>query len=392
MAKQKIKVIREEMLQVANNVAQEKNINQDDVFSAMEQALEKSARVKYGMERDLRVNINRDNGDIKLESYLKVVNTHSEEEQAREILLEDAVKLVYLALGSNLGNKIRNIEIAKFELEKYKIKILKSSSNYISESWPDSSLPDYINVIIKIKTILSPIELLNEILLIEKEGGRIRKMEEGYLSRTIDIDILFYENQTINSDELKIPHPKLHERNFVIKPLLDIAKGKIHPFFKKSILEIGDELKNFSQVVEIKNNLYNPVFNSLEDYNNIVIEGNIGIGKTSLAKKLSKNLNKNLILEGFIDNPFLEKFYQNPKRYALNLELTFLVDRCRQLNDYKNQLDIFKTGVVFDYDIVKSLIFAGVTLNENDFNLYMNIFYFMTKDLLKPNLIIFLMQ
>ena len=88
MAKQKIKVIREEMLQVANNVAQEKNINQDDVFSAMEQALEKSARVKYGMERDIRVNINRENGDIKLESYLKVVNSYSEEEQAREILLD----------------------------------------------------------------------------------------------------------------------------------------------------------------------------------------------------------------------------------------------------------------------------------------------------------------
>ncbi len=93
MAKQKIKVIREEMLQVASNVAQEKNINQDDVFSAMEQALEKSARVKYGMERDIRVNINRDTGDIKLESYLKVVSNYSEEEQAREILLSDAIKI-----------------------------------------------------------------------------------------------------------------------------------------------------------------------------------------------------------------------------------------------------------------------------------------------------------
>ena len=93
MAKQKIKVIREEMLQVANNVAQEKNINQDDVFSAMEQALEKSARVKYGMERDIRVNINRDTGDIKLESYLKVVENYSEEEQSREILLNDALKI-----------------------------------------------------------------------------------------------------------------------------------------------------------------------------------------------------------------------------------------------------------------------------------------------------------
>ena len=93
MAKQKIKVIREEMLQVANNVAQEKNINQDDVFSAMEQALEKSARVKYGMERDIRVNINRETGDIRLESYLKIVDVFSEEEQAREILLSEALKI-----------------------------------------------------------------------------------------------------------------------------------------------------------------------------------------------------------------------------------------------------------------------------------------------------------
>ena len=93
MAKQKIKVIREEMLQVASNVAQEKNINQDDVFSAMEQALEKSARVKYGSERDIRVNINRDTGDIKLESYLKVVDNFSEDEQVREILIEDAIKI-----------------------------------------------------------------------------------------------------------------------------------------------------------------------------------------------------------------------------------------------------------------------------------------------------------
>ena len=73
MAKQKIKVIREEMLQVANNVAQEKSIDQDSVFEAMEMALEKAARVKYGFERDIRVSINRDSGDIKLNSYLEVV-------------------------------------------------------------------------------------------------------------------------------------------------------------------------------------------------------------------------------------------------------------------------------------------------------------------------------
>ena len=92
MAKQKIKVIREEMLQVANSVAQEKNIDQDSVFSAMEQALEKSARVKYGNERDIRVTIDRGTGDINLKSYLMVVESYSDE-QAKEILINDAKKI-----------------------------------------------------------------------------------------------------------------------------------------------------------------------------------------------------------------------------------------------------------------------------------------------------------
>ena len=93
MAKQKIKVIREEMLQVANSVAQEKNIDKDSVFSAMEQALEKAARVKYGMERDIRISIDRDTGDIKLNSYLEVVDQYTEEEQAKQILLAEAKKI-----------------------------------------------------------------------------------------------------------------------------------------------------------------------------------------------------------------------------------------------------------------------------------------------------------
>ena len=93
MAKNKINVIREEMLQVANNVAQENNIDQDQVFSAMEQALEKAARVKYGQEIDIRVSIDRNSGDINLNSYIEVVNEIQEEFQSRQILLEDAVKI-----------------------------------------------------------------------------------------------------------------------------------------------------------------------------------------------------------------------------------------------------------------------------------------------------------
>ncbi len=93
MAKQTIKVVREEMLQVANNVALEKNIEKDEVFNAMEQALEKAARVKYGFERDIRVKIDRNTGDINLSSYLKVVETIDIEEEKNQILLKDAIKI-----------------------------------------------------------------------------------------------------------------------------------------------------------------------------------------------------------------------------------------------------------------------------------------------------------
>ena len=93
MVKKKYNVIREEMLQVATNVAQEKNIDQDAVFSAMEQALEKSARVKYGQEIDIRITIDRSTGDIKLNSYLEVVDKIDEEFQSRQIILDDAKKI-----------------------------------------------------------------------------------------------------------------------------------------------------------------------------------------------------------------------------------------------------------------------------------------------------------
>jgi len=301
------------------------------------------------------------------------------------------MELTYLSLGSNIGDRESNIQSALNQIDRKIGNIISISKLYENPSVGfDGDM--FYNCCIGVETILKPQDLLNILLIIEKKAGRIRKKDKGYYSRIIDLDILFYQDQVINTNDLIIPHPKLHLREFVIKPLLDIANSKIHPKSKQSILEISHDLNNFSKVIEIENKLYNPVLNSLKSFNNIVVEGNIGIGKTSLSKKLSRDLNKNIILEAFEENPFLEKFYEDPKRYALNLELTFLVDRCRQLNDYKNQLDLFKTGVVFDYDIIKSLIFAGVTLTENDFNLYRNIFYFMTKDLIKPNLIIFLMQ
>ena len=114
----------------------------------------------------------------------------------KQDISENLANPAYLAIGSNLGNKISNIEITKFELEKYKVKILKSSSNYMSESWPDSSMPNYINIIIKIKTSLAPLELLKVCNLIELKLGRVRGKKNT--PRTCDIDIIDFDKKILN--------------------------------------------------------------------------------------------------------------------------------------------------------------------------------------------------
>ena len=155
---------------------------------------------------------------------------------------ENLANLVYLAIGSNLGSKIRNIEITKFELEKYKIKILKSSSNYISESWPDSSMPNYINIIIKIKTSLVPLELLKICNLIELKLGRVRGKKNA--PRTCDIDIIDYDKKIVNekNKQLILPHPRMNKRNFVLLPLFEIDKSWKHPKSKLNIVNLINSL------------------------------------------------------------------------------------------------------------------------------------------------------
>ena len=160
----------------------------------------------------------------------------------KQDISENLVNQAYLAIGSNLGNKISNIEKTKFELEKYKIKILKSSSNYISESWPDASMPNYVNIIIKIKTSLLPLELLKICNLIELKLGRVRLKKNA--PRTCDIDIIDYDKKILKekNDKLILPHPRMNKRNFVLLPLFEIDKAWKHPKSKINIVNLINSL------------------------------------------------------------------------------------------------------------------------------------------------------
>ena len=117
-----------------------------------------------------------------------------------------------------------------------------------------------------------------------------------------------------------------------------------------------------------------------------------GSGKTTLARRISEDLNAKLILERFADNPFLPKFYEDQARYAFPLELSFLADRYQQFIEDTRQLDLFRNFVVSDYDIYKSLIFAKITLGEEEFRLYRKFFSFMYKEVRKPGLYVYLYQ
>jgi deoxyguanosine kinase len=125
-------------------------------------------------------------------------------------------------------------------------------------------------------------------------------------------------------------------------------------------------------------------------YNYVVIEGNIGAGKTTLAGKIADQFNARLILERFADNPFLPKFYKDPDKYSFPLELSFLADRYRQLKEELVVQDLFKTFTVADYYFMKSLVFAASTLTGDEYNLYRQIFYIIYGSLPKPDIYVYL--
>jgi deoxyguanosine kinase len=126
------------------------------------------------------------------------------------------------------------------------------------------------------------------------------------------------------------------------------------------------------------------------NYNFVTIEGNIGAGKTTLAHLLSKHFNARLILEQFADNPFLPKFYQDPAQYAFPLELFFMAERFKQLKELLQQKDMFQTLTISDYLFTKCLLFAKVTLPDDEFRLYQRLFEIIHQQLIQPDLLIYL--
>ncbi len=153
---------------------------------------------------------------------------------------------VALLLGGNLGNREENLKSAIVFIESQAGTLIKRSSIYKTAAWGIENQEDFLNQALLLETALVPHELLNVLLNIEKELGRIRDQKWG--PRIIDIDILYIDDLVINDDDLKIPHPYLHERKFSLVPLEELSPDWIHPIFKKNISTLIAECKDQGKV------------------------------------------------------------------------------------------------------------------------------------------------
>ncbi|MFV0391988.1 MAG: 2-amino-4-hydroxy-6-hydroxymethyldihydropteridine diphosphokinase [Paludibacteraceae bacterium] len=162
------------------------------------------------------------------------------------------MSVVYLSLGSNLERKIHNLNQAVLEIGLNVGNVIHVSSFYHSKPCGFKSENDFVNAVAIVETELTPLELLHMLNKVEKKIGRKSKTEKHYSDRIIDIDILFYDNLTINLPQLKIPHVELHKRDFVLVPLMEVAPDLKHPVLKKTISMLYRAHENKTPVFPVK--------------------------------------------------------------------------------------------------------------------------------------------
>ena len=303
------------------------------------------------------------------------------------------MNVVYISLGSNLGNRKQYLQRAIVAISRHIGRVKAVSSIYETPAWGFVSDPFY-NACIEVVTEMVPEKCLEKLQEIEKKLGRVREPESTeYKPRTIDLDIIYYNSLVLEKEKLHIPHNQLINRRFVLVPLMDIIPNFVHPILNKTTEELLLFCEDNSLINKVKETLFIPKeLDFSERLNYIAIEGNIGAGKTSLATLISDEFSGRLVLERYAENPFLAKFYENKERYGFALEMSFLTDRYQQVNEQLSNLELFSKFIISDYDIFKSLIFASVTLNKDEFSLYRKIFYILYKEIPKPDLYIYLLQ
>ena len=280
----------------------------------------------------------------------------------------------YIGLGSNLGSRENSIMAAlKMLAESEHIEVTRVSDLIETAPLGDRKQPDYLNAVAEIKTTLSAEDFHRKLTDVETSLGRVRR--EKWSPRIIDLDLLLFDREIINRPDLTVPHPQMHLRFFVLSGLCQFAPDLPHPVIKESMSELTARLGGADYAP-------NPNLPQL-----VSIAGVIGVGKTTLTKKLSNSLGCRLILESYDTNPFMPDVYAGKKELALDSQLYFLASRTRQLHP-----DALEKGkiVISDYIFNKEFFYARRLLNAQQLALYEQICAPLASTVAAPVLVIYL--
>ncbi|MFA5553950.1 MAG: 2-amino-4-hydroxy-6-hydroxymethyldihydropteridine diphosphokinase [Phycisphaerae bacterium] len=280
----------------------------------------------------------------------------------------------YIGIGSNLGDRQANIARA-IELLKFSPDVdgLRVSELIETEPVGSAAQPKYLNTVAELCTSLEPSELFEKMSGIEKKLGR--KRQEKWESRTIDLDLLLYGDEIIRTKNLTVPHSQMHLRSFVLSGLCELNSRLCHPIFEVTVAELFSRLNGLN-------------FKLNENIPQLIsIGGLIGVGKTTLAKKLCEKFKTELLAEPYDKNPFMPAVYAGQKELALHSQLFFLFNRTEQLNP-KN----LKAGnlAIADYVFQKDKVYADLLLDENQLSIYRKLYCSCEKMVAQPVLIIYM--
>jgi len=281
---------------------------------------------------------------------------------------------VYIGLGSNLGDRKSYIDKAlKMIAGSGQVELCRVSDIIETVALASTEQPKFLNAVAELKTTLGAPELYKMLSDIESELGRARRGQ--WWPRTIDLDILLFGAEILESPDLTVPHPQMHLRSFVLKGLCQLDGGLLHPVMKVSLNELNARLNGRDFALD-------------PDKPQLVsVAGNIGVGKTTLAKKLAGLLGCKVMLEPYDENPFLPDVYAGKKELALDSQLYFLTGRAEQLGPNK-----LETGriCISDYVFDKELIYAKRLLDAQQLALYEKIYPPFAAKVTHPALVIYM--
>lgn len=289
---------------------------------------------------------------------------------------------IYIGLGSNLDGPAEQVRSAVRELGQLaQVRLCASSGLYRSPPMGGLDQPDYVNAVVQVETDLKPEQLLHELQVIERQHGR-EEQRERWTSRTLDLDLLLWGQERFDSKALTLPHPGLHERAFVLAPLQELDADLEVPG-RGTVSKLLRECK-YSRVDRVG------ACQSLPDSARLIaVEGPMGVGKTTLCNRLAADFNGRLMLENYQENPFLKDFFEAPEKTALATQLHFLTSRTCQLQQL-NQVDLFQQRTFSDYVFEKSDWFSRLSLQGDEYDLWLSLYTHMSAGLPRPDLVLYL--